>query len=209
MGRPRLTEPNVPASKDTVSTRELKLVAPSVEDEAVLIERARAGDRDAQDQLVGRYLSDVYGATLRILGDRDLAQDAAQDTFVNALRGLDRFRGDASFKTWLLRIAFNAARSVGRRRGRRREVKLELVENRPVEAADPATLAVRSVEAERASRLLERLPPKQRMAVTLRIQQGLSYAEIGAVIDCTEGAARVNYHLGVKRLRELAHDDDV
>lgn len=209
MGRPRLTEPIVPASKDTVSTPELKLVAPSMEDEAALVERARAGDRAAQDRLIGRYLSDVYGATLRILGDRDLAQDATQDTFVNALRGLDRFRGDASFKTWLLRIAFNAARSVGRRRGRRREVKLELVENQAGEAVDPATLAVRSAEAERASRLLERLPPKQRMAVTLRIQQGLSYAEIGAVIDCTEGAARVNYHLGVKRLRELVDDDDV
>ena len=83
------------------------------------------------------------------------------------------------------------------------------MENQAGEAVDPATLAVRSAEAERAGRLLERLPPKQRMAVTLRIQQGLSYAEIGAVIDCTEGAARVNYHLGVKRLRELVDDDDV
>jgi RNA polymerase sigma-70 factor (ECF subfamily) len=209
MGRPRLTEPNVPASDETVSTPELRLVAPSVEDEASLIERARRGDRDAQDRLIGRYLSDVYGATLRILGERDLAQDAAQDTFVNALRGLDRFRGDASFKTWLLRIAFNAARSVGRGGGRRREVRLELVENAPAPEADPASLAVRSDEAARAARLLERLPPKQRMAVSLRVNQGLSYAEIGAVIDCTEGAARVNYHLGVKRLRELVDDDDV
>jgi RNA polymerase sigma-70 factor, ECF subfamily len=209
MGRPRLTEPIVPASDESVSTPDLKLVAASVEDEASLIERARTGDRDAQDQLIGRYLTDVYGATLRILGDRDLAQDAAQDTFVNALRGLDRFRGDASFKTWLLRIAFNAARSVGRRRGRRREVRLEVVENAPVDEMDAAALAVRRDEAERANRLLERLPPKQRMAVSLRVNQGLSYAEIGAVIDCTEGAARVNYHLGVKRLRELADDDDV
>jgi RNA polymerase sigma-70 factor, ECF subfamily len=209
MGRPRLTEPIVPASDESVSTHGLKLVAASVEDEASLIERARTGDRDAQDQLIGRYLTDVYGATLRILGDRDLAQDAAQDTFVNALRGLDRFRGDASFKTWLLRIAFNAARSVGRRRGRRREVRLEVVENAPVDEMDAAALAVRRDEAERANRLLERLPPKQRMAVSLRVNQGLSYAEIGAVIDCTEGAARVNYHLGVKRLRELADDDDV
>jgi RNA polymerase sigma-70 factor (ECF subfamily) len=58
-------------------------------------------------------------------------------------------------------------------------------------------------EAARVAAMLEKLPEKQRMAVNLRVNQGLSYQEIGAVLDCTEGAARVNYHLGVKRLREL------
>jgi RNA polymerase sigma-70 factor (ECF subfamily) len=53
-------------------------------------------------------------------------------------------------------------------------------------------------------KLLADLPMKQRMAVILRAQQGLSYAEVGAAIDCSEGAARVNYHLGIKRLKELA-----
>src|SRR5690606_3195867 len=121
----------IPAQASTrlVSTPELRLVVTSVEDEGSLIARARAGDRGAQDLLVGRYLRDVYGAALRILGDPDLAQDAAQDAFVNALRGLERFRGDSSFRTWLLRIAFNSARSVARRRGRRREVALTVVEN--------------------------------------------------------------------------------
>ncbi|MEX0906762.1 MAG: sigma-70 family RNA polymerase sigma factor, partial [Gemmatimonadota bacterium] len=64
--------------------------------------------------------------------------------------------------------------------------------------------AERSTEAERVSALLERLPTKQRMAVSLRIQQGLSYAEVATALGCTQGAARVNYHLGVKRLRELS-----
>jgi RNA polymerase sigma-70 factor (ECF subfamily) len=51
--------------------------------------------------------------------------------------------------------------------------------------------------------MVDRLPPKQRLAVTLRIHQGLSYAEAAQVMKCSEGAARVNYHLGIKRLREL------
>ena len=72
---------------------------------------------------------------------------------------------------------------------------------------DAATGAVTRDESARASKLLERLPPKQRMAVTLRVNQDLSYAEIGEILDCSEGAARVNYHLGIKRLRELVHDD--
>jgi RNA polymerase sigma-70 factor, ECF subfamily len=172
-------------------------------DDAALVDRARSGDVDAREQLVRRYLPDVYRTTMRVLGDPDLAQDAAQDAFVNAMGGLRRFRGEASFRTWLLRIAINAARSVGRRNGRRREVNLVLAENEPTGAADPARRAVNLTEVERAERALAGLPPKQRMAVALRVQEGFSYAEIAVSLKCSEGTARVNYHLGVKRLREV------
>lgn len=67
---------------------------------------------------------------------------------------------------------------------------------------DGATAATIRDEASRVTALLQRLPTKQRMAVSLRVNQGLSYQEIGAVLECSEGAARVNYHLGIKRLRE-------
>jgi RNA polymerase sigma-70 factor, ECF subfamily len=172
-------------------------------DEIALLERARAGDPDAREQLVRRYLDDVYRLTARILGDRDLAQDATQDAFVNALGALHRFRGDASFRTWLLRIAANAARSVGRRQGRRREVGIALAENEPSLGPDPAHRAEQVTEIERIELMLGRLPPRQRLAVALRAQQGLSYAEIAVAMECSEGAARVNYHLGLKRLREM------
>ncbi|HSK17710.1 MAG TPA: RNA polymerase sigma factor [Longimicrobiales bacterium] len=171
--------------------------------DTALVERARSGDEDAREQLVRRYLPDVYRTTVRVLGDPDLAQDAAQDAFVNAMGGLPRFRGDASFRTWLLRIAINAARSVGRRNGRRREVSLVLAENEPTGKPDPARRAVNVTESERAERALDGLPTKQRLAVALRVQQGLSYTEIASSLNCSEGAARVNYHLGVKKLREL------
>jgi RNA polymerase sigma-70 factor, ECF subfamily len=173
-------------------------------EEGVLVERARAGDAEARELLVRRYLPDVYRVTRRVLSDQDMAEDAAQDALLNAMAGLSRFRGDASFRTWLLRIAVNAARSVGRRQGRRREVSLVLADSEPSRERDPATRAEQRTEAERLQLLLDRLPTKQRLAVALRVQQGLSYAEIGAALRCTEGAARVNYHLGIKRLRELA-----
>lgn len=172
-------------------------------DEASLIGRAREGDEHAADQLLRRYLADVYAVTSRVLLDQDLAQDAAQETFVNAWRGLQRFRGDASFRTWLLRIALNAARSIARRQYHRREVPIEIAADAEGVTHDVADLVVLNDEAARAAAMVERLPEKQRLAVSLRINQGLSYQEIGAVLDCTEGAARVNYHLGVKRLREL------
>lgn len=182
----------------------MQLVHPNVEfDEPTLLARARAGDAEATELLVHRHLKDVFAVTFRILNDRELAQDAAQDAMVSALNALDRFRGDASFKTWVLRIATNAARTIGRKRTRRREVALDVVAEQVHDGTDVAASVTARTEAARAVAMLEQLPEKQRMAVTLRTQQGLSYQEIGEVLDCSEGAARVNYHLGVKRLREM------
>jgi RNA polymerase sigma-70 factor (ECF subfamily) len=186
-----------------VSGRVLQVETVAPEEEAALVARARGGDREAQDTLLRRYLADVYGLTKRLLRESDLAADAAQDAMVNAIRGLSRFRGDASFRTWLLRIAVNTARSAARKRNRRREVDLESMSELPDHGPEPDRSAATRLEADRAAKMLERLPPKQRLAVTLRIHNGLSYAEVAQVMKSTEGAARVNYHLGIKRLREL------
>lgn len=175
------------------------------EPDAALLARAREGDADA---LLRAYMDDVYRVTLRVLGDADLAADAAQDAFMNAIGGLARFRGDSSVRTWLLRIAVNAARSVARRRSRRREVALEAASTEPARGPRLDERTVARVEVERAERALARLPEKQRLSVSLRIQEGLSYAEIGVVIGSSEAAARVNYHYGVQRLREVLGDDD-
>jgi RNA polymerase sigma-70 factor (ECF subfamily) len=171
-------------------------------DEASLLSRARNGDREATELLVRRYLREVYDLTARVLNDRDMAQDATQDTFVNALGALHRFRGDSSFRTWLLRIALNSARSVGRRRTRKRETALEAAADVPAETGDETERISNNARARQIEELLPRLPEKQRLAVVLRLQQGLSYQEVSVALDCSEGSARVNYHLGIKRLRE-------
>jgi RNA polymerase sigma-70 factor (ECF subfamily) len=167
-----------------------------------LIARARSGDRDATELLVQRHLQSVYNLTARVLSDRDLAEDAAQDAFVNALGALHRFRGDSSFRTWILRIALNSARTIGRRRGRRREVDIETASNVADTIEDSIDRMSNAEEVRKIEDLLPRLPEKQRMCVILRLQQQLSYAEVGATLECSEGAARVNYHLGIKKLRE-------
>lgn len=177
-------------------------VATRVEDQSLLTE-ARAGETEALDALVSRHHRAVYEVTYRVLGDPDAAADAAQDAFVKALGALDTFRGDASFRTWLLKIAANVATSAGRKTTRRREVALDAVGEHPGDLGNPEREAILRTESDRVDRALERLPEKQRLAVTLRIHQDLSHREIGEVIGSTEGAARVNYHLGIKRLREL------
>lgn len=168
-----------------------------------LVRLAREGDREALDELCARHIASVYRVCRSVLGDDAEAADATQECFVKAVRALPRFRGDSSFRTWLLTIAGNEAKGVFRKRKRRAEQALEsagpLVSDQP-EAGDVTEL---KQEAERARVMVAKLPDKQRLAVTLRIDEGLSFREIGEIIGSTEGAARVNYHHGIRRLREM------
>jgi len=175
-------------------------------DESDLVRAAQNGDRDALGRLVSRHEGVVYRFLLGILTDEDRAADVTQETFVRALGSLDGFRGEASFRTWLLSIARNEAWGALRRAGRRREAPLEdspsLVDPDP----DPETKALDSTEVERVRRALATLPEKQRMTVSLRLFDGLNYREIAELTDSTEGSARVNYHHGIRRLRERLDD---
>ena len=178
-------------------------IAPQGEgpDDAQLVRLARGGDERAIETLVQRHQDTAFDAAYRVVRDEDVAADVAQDAFLKALRGLDGFRGDASFRTWLIRIVINTARSNLRTRARRGERSLEMARD-PASGEDPARLALVRAEAERVGGYLDSLPEKQRLAVTLRVFEGLSYREIAAACGSTEGAMRVNYHMGIKRLRE-------
>ena len=148
------------------------------------------------------HQSSAFRVALGILGDEADAQDAAQDGMLRALKGLAGFRGDASFRTWLLAIVANEARSILRRAARRRETPLDdqLAGDSP--AGGVADGVVLGTEVARVRALLARLPEKQRLAVQLRVDEGLSFREVGDVIGSSEGAARVNYHHSIRRLRE-------
>lgn len=155
------------------------------------------------NRLVTRFHAVAYRVAASILRDPDLAADATQDGFLKAFRGLEGFRGDAAFKSWLLTIVANEARGQLRKQKRRRESSLDDVG--PVVDRGPGVdeaVVVRN-EARRARRLLAGLPEKQRLAVELRLDQGLSFREVGELIGSSEGAARVNFHHGIRKLREL------
>ncbi len=168
-----------------------------------LVHRAQAGDSRAMDLLVDRHHSVVFRTCLVIIGDEDLAEDASQDCFIKAFKALDRFRGDAAFRTWLLAIAGNEARGLLRKVGRRKERGLEDVGAIAAPGNDPSTEVALRSEAARIREAVDELPNKQRLSVTLRIDDGLSFREIGEIIGSSEGSARVNYHHGIRRLREM------
>ena len=168
-----------------------------------LIERGRSGDDSALSALVRRHHGAAYRVALSITKNDDTAQDVVQDSFLKAFRALDGFRGDASFRTWLMTITANEARGALRKLNRLKETALD--DAGPVRSSelDPAETAVLGQESARARAMLETLPEKQRLSVAMRIDEGLSFREIGEVIGSSEGAARVNYFHGIRRLREL------
>ena len=168
-----------------------------------LVQRVREGEERAMNVLVDRHHGVVFRTCVAILHDEDLAADASQNSFLKAFGAVDRFRGESTFRTWLLAIAGNEARGLLRKVKKRREDTLENVDLLPAPGNDPSTQVVVQSEVARVRAVLADLPEKQKLSVSLRIFDGLSFREIGEIIDSTEGSARVNYHHGIRRLREL------
>ena len=142
-------------------------------DEATLVRAARNGDRDAFMQLVRLHQAGVRAFAHGLLGDRELAEDIAQEAFLRAWRGLGAFRGDAGPGTWLYAIV-------------RRVALDEAWERADWRVADPVLRG----DLERA---LQALEPAQREAFLLVVVLGLSYEEVGGMAGCPAGtvASRV------------------
>jgi len=178
-------------------------LAVAVPTDEELVEGAKAGDESALDILVKHHHAVVYRVALSILGDEGAAQDVAQDAFIKGFRAIAGFRGEASFRTWILTIAANEARGVLRRIGFRKETSIDMVGPMYSDAKAPDERAVISSEASRARMMMERLPEKQRLAIAFRVDEGMSFREVGEMIGSSESAARVNYFHGIRRLRDL------
>jgi len=171
--------------RDTGSTAVLGPV-----DEADLIERCRADERAAQDELYHRFRRQVAGNLYRVLGDRTDLEDLVQEVFVIAFRGLERFRGDARLSTWLYRICVNVA--LGKIRTRRRRptaVGVVDLDATPVDPSltdrpeTPEKSLERREERERVYRALEQLAPKKRIVLYLHEIEGLDLKEIAYLVD--------------------------
>lgn len=168
--------------------------------------RAAQRDRKAFDQLYRRYVERVYSYAFYQLGDHHDAEDATERTFLAALAAIDRFTDEGStFRAWLFRIAHNAIANSHRTRQRRRTEPMSDVHQHPAPEADPAGLVARAEGLREIRAALGRIPAERRQAILLRFVDGLSAREIGAVLDRTEGAARVLLH---RALRDLAAELD-
>ena len=163
-----------------------------------LVRRVQRGDKTAFDVLVLKYQSKIVNLVGRYVHDSHEAQDVAQEAFIKAYRGLANFRGDSAFYTWLYRIAINTAKNYLITMGRK-------ISDTGIDAADAEQYEGGSALREYASPerqalsqeilnvvndSIEALPEDLKTAITLREIDGLSYEEIGDVMDCPIGTVR-------------------
>ncbi len=142
----------------------------------------------------------------RMVSNQDDAADILQKTFIKAFTGIRGFERRSSFRTWLYQIAINLAKNLYRDRAKVQKVPLEDV----VIRKDPKTLdvLVRKEMRERLLAAMTELPEKQRITVMLRVQQQKSFEEIAAIMQCSLGTAKANYHHGVQKLKARLGEKD-
>ena len=191
--------------------------------ELARLERLKQGDAQALETLVDELYPTMTRLAHSLLGEAAQARDLVQETWVAVMDGLARFEGRASLKTWILRILVNRARTEVSRRGRLERVAwLDTAPSSDEPSVEPERFAafggwvtpprawgdegpegmlMRKQLQELVLRELEGLPPGQRTVVTLRDVEGLSSAQVRAVLGLTEGNQRVLLHRGRSRLR--------
>ena len=166
--------------------------------EAKIIQGCKSSDRPAQRALYDRYAEQVYRTALRITRDRDAAFDVTQDTFLQAFGGIGSFDGRATLATWLYRIAVNQALQLLRRHKTERR-HLRIVAEQSPTATEPADNgAYPDVESALAA-----LSEHDRAILVLKYQEGLSYDEIAASLDCAPGTVASRLNRARDRLRRI------
>jgi RNA polymerase sigma-70 factor, ECF subfamily len=166
-----------------------------------LVDRVKEGDLQAFEELVLRYQKGIYYFVLRILKNPLDAEDAVQKIFLLAYKNIGGFRFDSTFKTWIYRIGINQCHNFFRQNKNREFASIEDIPLVDLKADQEEDLA----EKEKITALrkaVERLPHKQKMVVTLRIYQELSFEEIGKVLNIRENSAKVNFHHALEKLKE-------
>lgn len=158
--------------------------------EQELVARARGGDPEAFRLLLRPHVDGLAALARRAVGDVHWADDLVQETLLRAVKGLDGWRGEASFRTWLFAILVRLASEPRRWRKGERAGPLD-VEVPDAMGLLPPDAAISRELSERLAEALERLPPRQRAALHLRAAEGLDYERIAEVLSCRAGAARM------------------
>jgi RNA polymerase sigma-70 factor (ECF subfamily) len=166
-----------------------------------LLDQYAAGDETAFEQLVRRHQRTIYDLAYRMLENHADAADLAQKAFVQAFLHIQAFRRESSFRTWLFQIGLNLCRNTIRDRGRQ---IFEDVDELSLPAPhDTFAAAVSAEQRDRLGGAIRALPERQREALVLRVYHQHAFADIGAIMSCSEGTAKANYHHAVNKLRRV------
>lgn len=178
------------------------VILPQDQADALLVQRAVAGDQGAFELLVIKYQRRVERLIGRMVRDVDLVEDIAQETFIRAYRALHQFRGEAQFYTWLYRIAVNTAKKFllelkreasftqASRQGIDEEDETFYQRNEPISHETPESVLAAKEIAQAVNSAMEALPEDLNRALTLREIDGLSYEDIAELMNCPMGTVR-------------------
>jgi RNA polymerase sigma-70 factor, ECF subfamily len=173
--------------------------------ESILVRKALAGDGRAFANLVRPHLAMLYRVSYRVSRNRATAEDAVQETLLTGYNGLERYRPGTSLRAFLAAIAVKKAYTLLRSEIRRRVREESSLA--PTPAPSGEKLMDRAEAAARIRAALLQMPEKRSKAALLRLEAGLSYAEIAEATGSSEGSARVLVHQAVKELRAMLGGD--
>lgn len=168
-----------------------------------IIARARRGDAGAFEQLVETYREQVYRIALRMCGNAADADEAAQEAFLAAWKGLPNFRGDSQFSTWLYQLTTHAAIDLMRREKRQIATEDITEVSAPDPAPGPQQQAERRETQEAVRDAILQLTPEYRQIVVLRFLEDLSYEEIGAALKLPSGTVKSRLNRAKAQLKDI------
>jgi RNA polymerase sigma-70 factor (ECF subfamily) len=180
-------------------------------DEKKLVRLAAQGSQEAFGQLVSTYEKQVYNLALRMVGNREDAADLTQEAFLRVWRGLDNYKADAAFSTWLYRLTSNVCIDFLRREKRRKTVSLTFLDEDhdeavelsiPDPAAGPEQLAIETESRETMAAAMDALDVEFRQILTMRVINGLSYDEIADALELKPGTVKSRLSRAREKLRK-------
>ncbi len=192
----------------------------TIDADELLIERIKAGDMAAYNVMVIRHYDRIFSRVLQLLNNKQDAEEVTQDAFIRAHRGLENFRGDASFSTWLYQIATNLAHNrywYWFRRKRDQSISLDqsqcedgslILENvMPCADENPAEAVVTQEFVDRVSACMQYLNDKHKEVLILRNVKNLTYDEIAQHLEISVGTVKSRIARARESLRGLLGED--
>ena len=173
-----------------------------------LVRKSQLGDKAAFEQLVIRHQDLVFSLAYKLTGNREMANDVAQEAFIRAWKAIEKFRGDSTFSTWIYRITVNTAWTLRKKAKKHNTLNIDDTYEPIVidEKKDPELVAINSDLSSVLINALDKIPIEQRIIVELKNIEGRSHKEIAEYLDISVTAAQVRLHRAHQKLRQILEE---
>ena len=173
-----------------------------------LVRKSQLGDKAAFEQLVIRHQDLVFSLAYKLTGNREMANDVAQEAFIRAWKAIEKFRGDSTFSTWIYRITVNTAWTLRKKAKKHNTINIDDTYEPIVidEKKDPKLVAINSDLSSVLINALDKIPIEQRIIVELKNIEGRSHKEIADYLDISVTAAKVRLHRAHQKLRQILEE---